>query len=109
LHRRRRLPVYAPEFEKAAIEPGSEEMTQVGVERLQARLTAQVREQILAHGYQRRGAALRHVHSAQQFLTGRFGRLGELAGAFGRWLREVGLRSRPELGLLLEIAVNARP
>jgi hypothetical protein len=47
-HRGRRLPVYAPEFEKAAIEPGSEEVTQVGVEWLQARLTAQVSEQILA-------------------------------------------------------------
>jgi hypothetical protein len=84
---------------KTAIEPGSEEMTQVGVERLQGRLTAQVREEILAHRFERRSAALRHVHSAQQFLTGRFGRLGELTGAFGRWLREVGLRGRPELGL----------
>ena len=98
-HRGRRLPVYAPEFEKAAIEPGPEQMTQVGVERLQARLTAQVSEQILAHGHQRRSAALRHVHSAQQFLTGRLGRLGELRGAFGRGLREVGLRGRPELVL----------
>ncbi len=31
-HRGRRLPVDAPQFEKAAIEPGGEQMPEVGVE-----------------------------------------------------------------------------
>jgi hypothetical protein len=74
-------------------------VTQVGVERLQARLVAQVSEQVFAHGHQRRCAALRHVHAAQQLLAGRLGRLGELRGSLGRGLREVGLRRRPELVL----------
>jgi hypothetical protein len=107
-HRGRGLPVYALEFEEAAIEPGPEQMTQVRVEWFQVRLTAQMSEQILAHGYQRCGAARHHVHAAQQLLAGRLGRLGKLGGALGRGLREVGLRGRPELVLCRQKVLNEK-
>ena len=42
-HRGRRLPVDPPQFEKAAVEPGGEQMLEVGVEQLQFRLGAQAR------------------------------------------------------------------
>src|ERR1700738_1302320 len=83
-------------------------MTQVRVEWFQVRLTAQMSEQILAHGYQRCGAARHHVHAAQQLLAGRLGRLGELGGALGRGLREVGLRGRPELVLCRQKVLNEK-
>ena len=87
-HRRRRLPVDAAQLQEAAVEPGAQQVLEVGVERLQHRLLAQPPQHLPARRHQRGGAAQRHVHAPQQLLARRLGRIGEAAGVLRRRLGE---------------------
>ena len=113
-HRRGRLPVDAPQLQEAAVEPRPQQVAQVGVERLQRRLGAQVVQQLPAHGDQRRGAARRHVDAAQQFLPGRVGGLGELRRVLRGSVGQIGLGGPAQpvlLGqeVLREVTVEGQP
>ncbi len=73
-------------------------MLEIAIQRLQSRLVAQMRRQLLAHGDQRAGTAGCHVHSPQQLLSRRIGGLRQPRCALGRGAGKIGLRGRPQRG-----------
>ncbi len=99
-HRRRRLPVDPPQLEKAAVEPGGEEMLEIGIEQLQLRLVVQMGGDLASHRDQRAGAASRHVHAPQQLLPGRIAGPCERGRGFRRGGGEITLRRRAQCRLV---------
>ena len=61
-HDRRRRPVDPPQHQEAAIEPGREQVREVGVDRRQVVTAIERIQQLLAHPHERGGAVrLRHA------------------------------------------------
>jgi hypothetical protein len=71
-HDRRRAPVDALEFQKAAVEPRTEQMREVRIDGRQLRRRFQLARQPPAHIDQCGGGARRDVQPAEQFLARRF-------------------------------------
>ena len=92
---RRRRPVDPAQHQEAAVEPGREQMDEVGVDGARSSRRTMRVEQLLAHAHQRRGAAGREVEPAQQLLPARLGRRVQLGGGRRRTGLAPGLDRRP--------------
>ena len=79
-HDRRRRPIDPAQHQEAAVEPGREQVDEIGVDRLEILATLQRVHQLLAHGDERRGPARREVEPPQQFLPARLGSGVKLGG-----------------------------
>ena len=98
------LPVDPAQFEEAAVEPGGEEMFEVGIQQFKRGLGFEILWEVLAQGDEFCGAALRHVHPAQQFLAGRLCVIGQCGSSFGRRCFDIGKGCLCEAGFVgLEI------
>src|SRR5215213_3589522 len=73
----RARPSDALHHQKAAIEPGIEEMDEVVLDADQVRVAVPMLNQIFAHTHQRSGAAWGQIETAEQLLAGRLHRLKE--------------------------------
>ena len=70
----RRGPVDRPQHQKPPIEPGREQMAEVGIDAFQLRVLGQEFEQLLAHPHQRRCPAGSQVEAPDQLLPPGFRR-----------------------------------
>ena len=77
--RRRRRPVDPAQHEKAAIEPGAEEVLKIAVDDGEAAVAAQGLEEVGAHRDERRRAARSAVEAAEELLPARLRRIVDLA------------------------------
>src|SRR3954449_5693066 len=73
----RARPSDALHHQKAAIEPGIEEMDEVVLDADQVRVAVPMLNQIFAHTHQRSGAARSQIETAEQLLAGRLHRSQE--------------------------------
>ena len=89
---RGRRPVDAPQDQKAAVEPGGEEMDEIRIH--DAEIVAMIHgvDDLLAHMHERGGAVGREVKPAEQFLPQRFGSEMDVGG--GRIGRRPGHEGR---------------
>ncbi len=99
-HDRGRCPVDAAQHQEAAVEPGREQVHEIGVDRREVVAMCQRIEQLLAHGDQRLGAARREIEPAQQFLTARLGGGMQLGRGGIVRLRPPGLDRRLDAGIV---------
>ena len=77
--RRRRRPVDPAQHQKAAIEPGSEQMHEIAIDNGERRVLLHELQQVGAHRDQRGGAARRAIEPAEQLMTTRLGGVVDLA------------------------------
>ena len=94
------LPTDALETQESAIEPGSEKVLEVGVERVEIRAIGLHGEQMLPQSDQSLGAAGGRIDAAKQFLARRFDGVGKSFQAAGAWRALVFGRSKPDGGFV---------
>ncbi len=94
---RRRVPVDLLHAQEAGVEPRREQVQEVVLDRAQLGLGLHLREQLAAHGDDRRGAAGRAVDAPQQLLARRLGGAHEADQVRRRGLGGVVLRAAQRL------------
>ena len=91
-----RRPIDRPQHQKARIEPGGEEMGEVGIDALELPILLHGAQQLLAHAHQRRRAARREVEPSDELLATRLGGGMQIEHRLAGRVRAIGLdRQQP--------------